>query len=135
MLTPVKSWDEVLKTFREFQKIKKGDNSVPYKRFHLFYHWYYIPEEDGFAPSKFLGYVEHTIPTYIGGKEIQGGAHGGKTEVALERFFTKLDKDSKQFEELYKKLSAFAKSLDRSLCDKITNGSGGIHIPKKQGGI
>lgn len=121
----VETWDDIIKNFRAFQEIDNGDNSQTFRKYSQFFHWYYWPEEELFAPSKFLGYKDTTIANY------DSSGSGGETQNALSKFFTKLDKNSDEFKRLYRELQQVSKNnFKKDLSYKILDGKGGIYIPK-----
>ncbi|HTC00437.1 MAG TPA: hypothetical protein VK705_07125, partial [Ferruginibacter sp.] len=69
---------------RQFTYIVKQDKTRVLNRFSSFYHWYYFPKDDSFAPSKFLGYKDTTIQNY------HGSGSGSETQIVLGKFFDKL---------------------------------------------
>ncbi len=111
---------------RQFNYIATHDATRVLNRFSNFFHWYYFPQDDAFAPSKFLGYKQTTIDNY------RGLGSGGITQAALTKFFDNVDKSSQQFTELYQKLSDFAASLGKSVNRKTLLGQGEIYVPKEQ---
>jgi predicted HNH restriction endonuclease len=122
----IKDWQDIIDNLRQFTYIVRQEQTSTLDRFSSFFHWYYFPHDDSFAPSKFLGYKGTTIFNY------QGRGSGGETQNALVKFFDKLPKDSSQFEELYQKLSEFANSLNKTINKKTYSGTGGIYVPKSQ---
>lgn len=121
----VTRWEEVIDNIHQFNHIVNNKNSVAYKRFSQFFHWYYLPQEDLFAPSKFIGYKNTTVQNY------QGEGSGSKTQIALEKFFKKAQKKSKEYSELKEQLESFAQSLDKKINRKTFQGTGGIYLPKQ----
>ena len=114
-----------MKNFKSFQEIDKKKPSQVLKKIKSFFHWYYLPEEELFAPSKFLGYKDATIDDY------DSSGHGGKTQQVLQKYFNKLDKESEEFKRLYRELSQIHKNnFGKDLNTKVFNGTGGIYIPK-----
>ncbi len=104
MLYTVETWEEIVENFQNFNSSIETENTIVSIRLSQFYHWYYLPELDYFAPSKFLGYKNMTIFSY------RGEGSGGITQKALEPYFKKLNKKSKKFNELYLKLFFFIKN-------------------------
>lgn len=122
----VENWQDIIKNLIEFKNIVSQSKTLAHKRFSNFYHWYYFPEEDLFAPGKFLGYKGTKISNYI------GEGDGGETQIALSKYFDKLPEGSEHFIRLFHKLQEFATSLDKIVNRKTSSGKGGIYIPKKQ---
>lgn len=122
---PINSWDDIVQNFKSFQEIDKKEPSQVLKKIKSFFHWYYLPEEELFAPSKFLGYKNATIQEY------DSSGHGGQTQQVLQEYFQKLDKESEEFKRLYSELSQIHKNnFGKDLNTKVLNGTGGIYIPK-----
>lgn len=124
--TLVTSYDEALQNAVEFSKIDRQTASIAYRRFAQFFHWYYFPEHDIFAPSKFIGYKNTNVSSYLGGNT----GNGGITETVLNKYFDKLDKNSSTFKKLYESLVAYSDSIGRKVSARIVDGPGAIHVPK-----
>jgi hypothetical protein len=123
----VETPEEIIKNFREFMKIKQCRNNPALEVFRVFEdfrHWYYFPEDDAFAPSKYLGYKLATLENY------KGYGDGRDTVDVLKKYFNELDKHSEEFEHLYKKLERFSEEIGMKLHQRIKDvkGSGEIHI-------
>lgn len=125
-LEMIENWDEIVDNFIEFEKLKSTSQSKVLKTYSQFYHWYYWPENEMFAPSKFLGYKNRTIESY------DSSGTGGVTQIALSKFFNKIPKDSKEFNSLYNKLKQISKNnFGKDISSQIFEGKGGIYIPIK----
>ena len=122
----VKSWDEIVSNCVEFNKAMRDTNTVASRRFSQFYHWFYFPHSKLFAPSKFIGYTGTNANNY------SGAGTGTETNQVLSKYFTKLDRNSKSFNSYFKLLQAIAKSLNKTLSQKLTDGTGGIYLPKSE---
>jgi len=107
----IDSWKDIVKNILEFQKIIESKDSHCFKHFADFKHWYYLPNEGIFGPSKFIGYKGITIHHYNPNENKQEARHGQKTEMKLKKYFLKLDKKSSLFERYYDELEQFAKSI------------------------
>ncbi|WP_312921011.1 hypothetical protein [Empedobacter brevis] len=126
LLEPIGTWEDILKNFNEFEKLDVNQSNNILKIYSQFYHWYYLPEKEIFAPSKFLGYKNRMIETY------DSSGTGGETQTALSKFFIKLPKDSEEFKNLYRELEQFSKNnFNKNINSQILDGKGGIYIPKK----
>ena len=126
MLFLIESWEEIIENFQNFNSSIEMSNSVAHDRLNKFYHWYYLPSLDIFAPSKFLGYKGMTLFTY------KGKGTGTRTKQALKKYFIKLDHNSQEYNLLLTKLKAFLKSMGKEVSKKTISGSGGIYIPKNE---
>jgi predicted HNH restriction endonuclease len=119
------SINEVYLNAQEFSRIHAIEDSIARDRFAKFYHWYYFPHIDIFAPSKFIGYKNTTLENY------KGNGSGTETQKVLEEWFTQLEPESDEFKRLREKLEVFSKTLDRNLNTRLYNGNGGIYLLKE----
>ena len=117
----VESTAEVIENAREFGNII-NENCIAFDRFSQFFHWYYFPELEVFAPSKFIGYKNTTIANY------SGKGDGGETQVVLRKWFRKLDEDTQEYENVSTKLREFSERVGKKLSAKVSNGSGGVYL-------
>ncbi|MBS1511019.1 MAG: HNH endonuclease [Bacteroidetes bacterium] len=122
----IKNWNDIIDNLREFSYVTKHEKTFALDKFSQFSHWYYFPNEDTFAPSKFLGYRNTKIDKY------EGKGWGGVTQNALSRYFDQVPSGSNEFKNLYSKLESFANSLNKKISFKTRHGTGGIHMPKKE---
>jgi len=121
----IDSWDEIIDNCYQFNYAIKNYGSVPYKRFSQFYHWFYFPQYNLFAPSKFIGYKNTTANNY------KGAGTGTETTQELIKYFYKLDRQSEDYKKLIKILESYASSLNKKINSKTYQGSGGIYLPKE----
>lgn len=125
-LETIENWEEIVSNFIEFEKLASTSQSKILKTYSQFYHWYYWPERELFAPSKFLGYKNRTIELY------DSSGTGGATQIALSKFFSKIPKESEEFVNLYNKLEQISKNnYGKDLSSQIREGKGGIYVPIK----
>lgn len=117
------SWEQVLDNLKEFSTVLNNPDSIAYKRMSQYFHWYYFPDEDCFAPAKFLGYPNTTIENY------DGDGHGGEAIKALAPYFDMLESNSEKFRDLYTKLVQF---VPKKINVKTRYGTGGIYILKEK---
>ncbi|MFV8367159.1 HNH endonuclease [Flavobacterium sp. XS1P27] len=122
----VENWPDIINNLIEFTEISNKPESLAYRRFSNFFHWYYFPEQDFFAPSKFIGYKNTNLKNY------KGNGDGGTTQKALEKYFQKLPKTGTQFKDLYQNLEKFGKTLNKNISSKTLEGTGGIYIAKME---
>lgn len=122
----ISSWDEIVDNCYQFNYAVKDLNSIPHKRFTQFYHWFYFPQYNLFAPSKFIGYKNTTAENY------RGFGTGTETTQVLKQYFNKLDRSSQDFKKYKNKLELFAGSLNKKINIKTYQGSGGIYLPKEK---
>ncbi|MFI5252657.1 MAG: HNH endonuclease [Bacteroidota bacterium] len=129
MKTLISNWLDIVENILAFNKIVTKTHTEPLRVFCHFSNWYYLPEEDLFAPSKFIGYKWTTLESYNG-----HGITGTDTQEVLSKYFDKLNPDDDRFQELRLRLEQFAISLNKKISDKTfgETKSGGIYIPKKQ---
>lgn len=118
----IESINEAAQNAEEFNRIKRDSESVAFRRFSQFFHWYYFSNLDIFAPSKFIGYKNTTIDNYI------GEGTGTDTQRVLSKWFTKVDSSSSEYVQLRKRLKAYGRSLGKSIGKKTFEGTGGIYL-------
>ena len=119
----IKSVNEALQNAERFNQLNEDSESKALERFSMFFHWYYFPDQDIFAPSKFIGYKNSTIKNY------QGGGTGTETQRLLKKcgWFLKLDPSSSKHKRLKAKLEEFADCLGKNIGVKTFKGTGGIY--------
>lgn len=122
-MKPVKSLQEVSKNAEAFSKIERTKRSIALDNFNLFFHWYYFPDQDIFAPSKFIGYKNTNLLNY------KGTGSGSETQRTLREWFKKLRPEDEQFIFLREKLERFASLIGRRISKKTFSGTGGIYVP------
>lgn len=124
----ITSYEQIVENAKNFNDVlySGGRDSIAYKRFSQFSHWYYFPELDIFAPSKFIGYEGTTIDNYVGADE----GNGGVTTKTLDEFFVKAPES--EFRELEAVLrSNYCEPLGKGL-NALTVKKGLIYLPKKR---
>ena len=107
-----------------FQDVVRKPDSTAFLHLGRFFHWYYFPEHQIFAPSKFIGYAGTSVRTYAS----QGT--GTDTTRVLNRFFTKLDRPSQAFDNLLEELASWLHNLGANVSAKTLDGTGGIYVPE-----
>jgi len=122
--------DNIIEFNNISNKKYQNDECYTYRIFNQFKDWYYIPSIDKFGPSKFIGYEKTTLDNYI------GNGHGGKTNIILQQYFLKIEKNKYQklYDRLFSKISLFAMKINKKLSRKIDRDDrygGGIYVPKK----
>ena len=50
-----------------FSEVGRFKSYPAFKQLAMFSHWYYFPNSNVFGPSKFIGYKNTTLESYIGG--------------------------------------------------------------------
>lgn len=109
MLDLVDNYSEVVRNAKEFHDSIDVDLI---KKLSQFRHWYYIEEIDGFAPSKFIGYMDITIEDYkIGTSLEQGYMDGRDTVKQLKEWFQPINNENYEF--YYKRLEEFLSQYDK----------------------
>ncbi|HPS87279.1 MAG TPA: HNH endonuclease [Spirochaetota bacterium] len=126
MLTVIESWEEVIENFQNFNASLETSDSKAKERLSRFFHWYYLPSLETFAPGKFLGYQGMTLSAY------EGEGSGSESQQVLKKYFIKLERDSQEYNLLHKKLESFMKSMGKQISMKTISGTGGIYIPKSE---
>lgn len=122
---PVTSYAEAVDNAVRFQ-IYLRENEILQSKLSQYRQWYYIPEKDIFAPSKFIGYKNNTYHSE--------SAHPGDgliTEAALSHFFRKINSLQQQTDiyisDLYNRLASILQQYGKKLNKKAV-----IHIPKEK---
>lgn len=121
-MTLINSINEASLNAEEFNRLVITSNSAALSNFSKFFHWYYFPNLDIFAPSKFIGYKNTTLDTYT------GKGTGTDTQRVLSEWFTKVDSSSEQYEPLKKKLKKYGSTLGKDIGKKTFKGTGGIYL-------
>lgn len=121
-LKPVESINEAQVNAQAFSGIGEAVTSVANENFNRFFHWYYFPDLDLFAPSKFIGYKNTNLENY------KGNGTGTETQRVLSQWFSKVRSGTKKHEELSRKLISFAEIVGKSISKKTFEGAGGIYI-------
>lgn len=119
-------YEQIVENAKNFNDVlySGGRDSIACKRFSQFSHWYYFPELDIFAPSKFIGYEGTTIDNYV------GAGHGRKTTETLDEFFVKAP--ASELRDLERALrSNYCVPLGKEL-NALTVKKGLIYLPKKR---
>lgn len=122
----ITSYEQIVENANNFNDVlySGGRDSIAYKRFSQFSHWYCFPELDIFAPSKFIGYEGTTIDNYVGADE----GNGGVTTKTLDEFFVKApESEFQQLEGLLR--SKYCVPLGKKL-NALTVKNGWIYLPK-----
>jgi hypothetical protein len=119
----VESFKEAEENSARFFDIGNFTSSTAFLRLGQFFHWYYFPGTDVFAPSKFIGYKDTSLELYT------GDGTGTDTQRVLSHWFHKLDKGTPMYAVLESKLSIFLGEHGFSLSKKAIDGTGGIYVP------
>jgi len=114
----VKNWADIIDNLNQFRRIIDNRNNKAFKRFTSFSHWYYFPDENTFAPNKFLRYKNTTLENY------EGKGYGDSTDPTLTKHFKRLEENSIEYEYLFFGLKEFAKKIGGKL-----NASIKIYVP------
>jgi 5-methylcytosine-specific restriction protein A len=109
----VKTLPDIIENFYQFKKIVENRRNKAFDRFTQFSHWYYFPKEKSFAPNKFLRYKGTTLENY------KGEGYGNANDSNFLKYFSKVEKDSETFKQLYSELEEFAKGIQNILNDAI----------------
>ena len=119
----IQSINEAEQNAKEFNRLTKNSNSEALDVFSQFFHWYYFPNENIFAPSKFIGYRGTTIDNY------DGSGTGSETQAVLTQWFRKIPPHHSQYQQLQAQLEAYGHSLDKNI-SRRTWTQGGIYLPR-----
>ncbi len=132
----IESVTEAVQNAIEFNKLKKGYKTDTLRLFSMFYHWYYFPHLEIFAPSKFIGYKNTTVDNYYD-TVVQCGGDGGMTQNLFKRkdWFVKIEQSDKDFNCLRSKLEEYGRILGKMICKKTfkktDKWSGAIYVLSK----
>ena len=118
----IDSINEAAINAQAFSGVGDNENSIANKNFNRFFHWYYFSNLDIFAPSKFIGYKNINLDNY------QGEGTGTDTQRVLSQWFVKIDAGTECYNDLKKKLEAFAFSIGKTINKKTFEGTGGIYL-------
>lgn len=106
-----------------FSDVLNHKESITFSRLGKFFHWYYFPNLDIFAPSKFIGYENTTLNEY------EGLGTGSDTTKKLKSWLHKLEKNTSSYRGLEEKLEVFISNAGVTKSKKISDGTGGIYVP------
>ena len=118
------------------QVVKNATNFVQNRRemqtrtLNSFYNWYYFTILKGFAPNKFIGFVDTTVENYSG-----DGIHGGPAKKALSHCgFKKID--PKEHPQAYSRwrdaLKKYLTQIGAKIHGKLDDKDGGIFISEDE---
>ena len=124
-MQPIQSLAAARANAVRFQNVADKPESIAFKQLGRYFHWYYFPDNEVFAPSKFIGYKDTTVASYMS----QGT--GTETTRVLGKFFKKLERPSQDFDNLIEDLSAWLHTLSFNVSAKTLSGTGGIYVPKE----
>jgi uncharacterized protein (DUF433 family) len=115
MRKPITDRDEVAPNIRRFAGELAGSQELQRRLGHV-HAWYALQDEEGgswmFAPSKFVGYPENTARQYLA--SARDDADGGRTEKALEAWFSPVVPGTGLERELVDALTGFLARWGRS---------------------
>lgn len=109
-----------------FLDVVAHPTSHTYAMLGRYFHWYYFPSLDAFAPSKFIGYKNTDVQGY------RGKGTGTATTRVLHKWFRKEDKTAPSYRQLEVQLHRFLKDLGAELSTKTIDGTGGIYVPSAE---
>lgn len=125
MLELITSFEEALANAETFQGVSEHTHSKAFINLDHFFHWYYFPEQEIFAPSKFIGYRDADIEGYT-----CHGKQAHDAQEALARWFMRLDPDMQGFHEIQDNLERFLSTQGSHLHVKSREATGGIYVPR-----
>lgn len=112
--------DEVFENIIQFNKDLEQETEI-ISQLSQFIHWYYVPDLDLFAPSKYIGYSNMNTKKYNRGFN----KTGVDTEKVLKQWFIKLNNSSERSLMLMSKLADILE-----LYNKKTRSNAVIHVLK-----
>jgi hypothetical protein len=120
----ITSYDQALDNALRYQDYLHSNDTLQ-RKLSQYTHWYYFPEQDIFAPSKFIGYKDNVYNS-----ESAHSGDGRETEKALAKHFRKVklvhDQMDYFIKEFYDKLSLLLLKYN-----KKPKANAVIHIPKE----
>ena len=120
----IQSFNQALANAREFQAIGEHSHSKAFINLEHFVHWYYFPDDDIFAPAKFIGYSETTVSSFT-----SHGRHLYDAQEALSGWFRRADADDPGFAQLQQNLEAFVEKHGAHLHTATKEITGGVYVP------
>ena len=97
----VSKYEQVRENVRTFNEVLKGLKGLQANLLR-FKSWYYVPELDAVAPSKFIGFAEMTGDYYETNRK--GSLNGGLTDPRLSRWFREVEQDSDEYRHVFDKV-------------------------------
>ena len=97
----VSKYEEVRQNVQTFNEVLKGQQSLQANLLR-FKSWYYVPELDAVAPSKFIGFADMTGDYYEANRK--GGLNGGLTDPRLSRWFQGVKQGSSEYRYVFDKV-------------------------------
>lgn len=104
------NYEQLIDNARYFNEALSCGCSLLISRLSSFRRWYYFPELDMFAPSKFIGYQGMTCEAYR--VACEAGADGRETETHLHRYFHVTDATDERLKQLIAVLVSFEKATN-----------------------
>ncbi|MGG3916004.1 hypothetical protein [Rossellomorea vietnamensis] len=96
----VTSLQEVIYNIEQFNKDLMEETDI-LTQLTQFKHWYHMPANNSFGPSKYIGYKDMNTTKYARGEN----KTGVDTEKILKQWFIKLPSESKKSQVLMEELS------------------------------
>ena len=109
----IESYKEIVENSKTFNTALKEKDTSIIDLLSSFKQWYYIEEIKDFAPSKFIGYRDMTVSTYL--TYHTKSLDGRDTEKTLGKYFRKLERGSEVEILLREKLSNKIDSYNKKL--------------------
>ena len=97
----VTKYEQVRQNVQTFNEVLKGQESLQANLLR-FKSWYYVPELDAVAPSKFIGFADMTGDYYEANRK--DGLNGGLTDPRLGRWFRGVAKNSTEYRHVFDKV-------------------------------
>ena len=109
----VTNLEQVKENAERFAKIKDARETDAYHQLSKFKHWYYF-RDIGFAPSKFIGYIDTTAEDYKGGKSERHGSTYTRNKLK-ELGFREIDDGTMAFNRWLAVLKDFVRGMGKEL--------------------
>jgi hypothetical protein len=121
----IESFEEALENARAFQLIGEHADSRAYINLDHFYHWYYFPTEQIFAPAKFIAYRSSSVEAYT-----SHGRHLDEARSVLDQWFSKITEEDPSLVRLVEDLERFLERFGAHLHEHSRSVTGGLYAPR-----
>lgn len=121
----ITSFEEALANARSFQAIGEHTDSRAYVNLDHFYHWYYFPTEQLYAPAKFIAYRDSSVEGYT-----SHDRHLDEARSVLDQWFEKVGDEDSNLSRLVEELEQFLAHHGAHLHEHSRSVTGGVYTPR-----
>jgi hypothetical protein len=121
----IETFEDALENARVFQAIGEHTESRAFINLDHFYHWYYFPTEQIFAPAKFIAYRHSSIEGYTAHDR-----HLDEARNVLNQWFEKVADEDVALTRLVSDLEAFLERHGAHLHEHSRSVTGGVYAPR-----